>query len=99
MVEKIPHRMTLRDLLIHTEKMTRDITESVHSQFMPKVTEFRDLSRTSRKKSQYPTIHTIDNAAHRVEVSVEELRTLMTSIEANVRHIAERIRKERLDRM
>ena len=27
MVEKIPHRMTLRDLLIHTEKMTRDITE------------------------------------------------------------------------
>ena len=99
MVEKIPHRMTLRDLLIHTEKMTRDVTESAHNNFMPKVTEFRDLARTSRKKSQYPTIHTIDNSLHRVEMSVEELRALMTSIDANVTHIAERIRKERLDRL
>jgi hypothetical protein len=99
MVEKIPHRMTLRDLLIHTEKMARDITESVHCQFTPKVTEFRDLARISRKKSVYPTLHTIDNAMHRVEVSVEELRKLLASVEANVGAIAERIRRERLDRM
>jgi hypothetical protein len=99
MVEKIPHRMTLRDLLIHTEKMARDITESVHSQFTPKVTEFRDLTRVTRKKSQFPTLHTIDNAMHRVEVTVEELRALMTAVGANVGQIAERIRKERLDRM
>ena len=99
MVEKIPHRMTLRDLLIHTEKMARDITESVHSQLTPKVTEFRDLSRIARKKSQYPTLHTIDNAMHRVEVAAEELQRLLTSVEANVVAIADRIRKERLDRM
>jgi hypothetical protein len=99
MVEKIPHRMTLRDLLIHTEKMARDITESVHTQLTPKVTEFRDLSRIARKKSQFPTLHTIDNSMHRVEVSVEELRQLMTAVEANVSAIADRICKERLDRM
>jgi hypothetical protein len=99
MVEKIPHRMTLRDLLTHTEKMTRDITETVHSQFTPKVTEFRDLARGSRKKSQFPSLHTIDNSMHRVEVTADELRVLMTAVAQNVTLIAERIRKERLDRM
>ena len=99
MVEKTPHRMTLRDLLIHTEKMARDVTESVHTQLMPKVTEFRDLARTQRKKSQFPTLHTIDNSMHRVEITVEELRTLMTAVDENATLIAERIKRERLDRI
>jgi len=99
MIEKTPHRMTLRDLLIHTEKMTRDVTESVHTQFTPKVTEFRDLSRTLRKKSQFPTLHTIDNSMHRVEMAIEELRTLMVQIDENATLIADRIKRERLDRM
>jgi hypothetical protein len=99
MVEKIPHRMTLRDLLTHAEKRARDVTDVVHTQFMPKVTEFRDLARAGRKKSQYPTMHTIDNAVHRVELTLEELLKVMASVEANVSQIAERIRKERLDRI
>jgi hypothetical protein len=99
MIEKTLNRMTLRDLLIHTEKMSRDVTESVHTQFMPKVTEFRDLARTMRKKSQFPTLHTIDNSMHRVEISIEELRTLMTTIDENATLIAKRIQHERLDRM
>ena len=91
--------MTLRDLLTHTEKMTRDVIETVHGQYMPKVTEFRELSRPARKKSQYPTLLGLDHAAQRVEVAVTDLRGLMKSVEENVAAIAERIRKERLERM
>ena len=48
--EKPIRRMTLRQLLTHSEKCARDLAEYVHTQFLTSVSDFRDLSRPVRRR-------------------------------------------------
>src|SRR4051794_8773190 len=54
-------RLTLRELLTHAEKLSRDVTELAHTEFAGAVSDFRELSRPHRRKSHFPTMLAIDN--------------------------------------
>src|SRR6266849_10251574 len=53
MVERSTRRMTLRQLLTHSEKCTRDLIEHFQGTLLPRVNDFRDLNRPIRRKSHY----------------------------------------------
>src|SRR5262245_27649499 len=55
-MERPARRMTLRQLMTHSEKCSRDLIEHFNATLLPRVSDFRDLSRPVRRKSNYPTM-------------------------------------------
>ena len=75
MTERPFRRMTLRQLLTHSEKCTRDLIEHFQATLLPRVTDFRDLSRPVRRKSHYPTMVALLNALNRaLQWALKQLR-------------------------
>ena len=60
-------RMTLRQLLTHSEKCARDLIEHFHATVMPSVADFRDLSRPVRRRSHYPAMLALMNALNKLQ--------------------------------
>ena len=60
-------RMTLRQLLTHSEKCARDLIELVHTGFLGKVGDFRDLSRPVRRRSHYPSMIALQNSLKSIQ--------------------------------
>jgi hypothetical protein len=52
MAQKSLRRLPLRQLLASSDKTTREVAELVHTHLLPRVVDFRDLSRPVRRKSQ-----------------------------------------------
>ena len=50
-IEKPTRRMTLRQLMTHSEKCARDLIEHLSSTMLPHVNDFRDLNRPVRRRS------------------------------------------------
>lgn len=67
-------RMTLRELMMHAEKCTRDLIEHFQSNMLSYSADFRDLTRPVRRRSHYPTLMSLQNALRKLEeASVEGL--------------------------
>ena len=62
MIERPQHRMTLRQLMTHSEKVVRDLLEHLNTVLLPREQDFRDLSRPIRHRSHYPTLLALHNA-------------------------------------
>lgn len=84
---KPPHRMTLLELLVHTEKHGTNLHDTFKSSLWPVLAEYRDLSRPVRKRSSYPTMLTMQNtlnalltATQEMDQSVQNLTTWMEDI-------------------
>ncbi|HJT75651.1 MAG TPA: hypothetical protein VJ739_00460, partial [Gemmataceae bacterium] len=75
-LEKPARRMTLRQLLTHSEKVTRDLIEQLQASVLPAVGDFRDLNRPVRRRSHYPTMVALVNSMHKVERTSEETRAV-----------------------
>src|SRR5262249_22679215 len=60
-VERPVRRMTLRQQLTHSEKCCRDLIEHFQAILLPRVADFRDLSRPVRRRSHYPTMVAVLN--------------------------------------
>lgn len=88
MAGEIPiRRMTLRQLLTHTEKQARDLHEQLYTTLLVHLTEFRDLSRPVRRRSNYPTFVALQNAltklvqaGQRTQTMADHLRECLTEI-------------------
>ena len=91
-------RMTLRQRLTHAEKCARDLIEHLHSNLLPRHTEFRDLSRPVRRRSHYPTLLALLNALKNMEQVAEEAQALADYLHQNLQDIREHARKERANR-
>src|SRR5947209_2389967 len=68
-------RMTLRQLLTHSEKSVRDLIEHTQSGVLATILDFRDLTRPVRRKSHYPTMLATMNALNRLLLVHRELQT------------------------
>jgi hypothetical protein len=98
-LERPAKRMTLRELLTHTEKCTRDLIEHYQANVLPQTSEFRDLNRPVRRRSHYPTVLALHNALTRLEESSNEgmeaanylLEQLQQILESASREVASRI--------
>src|SRR5262245_28698017 len=74
--EKPIRRMTLRQLLTHSEKCARDLADLIHASFLARVSDFRDLSRPVRRRSHYPKMVAVQNALRRLLESSEQMQNL-----------------------
>jgi hypothetical protein len=98
MVEKPARRMTLRQLLIHSEKCSRDLIEQINATLMPRIADFRDLSRPLRRKSHYPTLIAVMNSLAKLEQANTEIQTLVEYLGDQLEAIHEHARRERVNR-
>ena len=97
-LEKTYRRLPLRDLMTDAEKRSRDVAEHLHSTWLPRITDLRDLSRPLRRKSHYPTLLALQNALQRVIELTSETGELVEYLEKQLNEIREHARRERLNR-
>jgi hypothetical protein len=91
-------RMTLRQLLTHSEKCSRDLIEHFQATVLPKISDFRDLSRPVRRKSHYPTLVALLNAMNKLQQIGEETQQLTDYLLERLKDIREHARRERVNR-
>jgi hypothetical protein len=99
LAEKPPRRMTLRQLLTHSEKCSRDLIEQINGSFVPRVTDFRDLSRPVRRKSHYPTLLALINALAKLQQATTEIDGLAERLYENLQIIREHALREKINRV
>src|SRR3954453_18615911 len=97
-VERPARRMTLRQLLTHSEKCARDLIEHFQATLMPSVDDFRDLSRPVRRRSHYPAMLALMNALQKLQLVGEETQTLVPYLAERLEEIREHARRERGNR-
>jgi hypothetical protein len=98
MVERPTRRMTLRQLLIHAEKCSRDLMEQINASLMPRIADFRDLSRPVRRKSHYPTLIAVLNSLNKLDQANSEIQNLVEYLGDHLEEIREHARRERINR-
>jgi hypothetical protein len=92
-------RMTLRDLLMHTEKSCRQLIEHVHTSVFAQFSDFRDVSRPVRRRSHFPTFVALQNALNSLASTIQETQTLIEDVNQQLEEIRERANKERINRL
>jgi len=87
--------MTLRQLLTHSEKCARDLAEHLRSTVLAGVTDFRDLSRPTRRRSHYPTMLAIANALTKLHEIDEEVQVQTEYLRERLQEIRDHAGRER----
>jgi hypothetical protein len=91
--------MTLRQLLTHSEKFTRDLIEHVQAALLNQLSDFRDLSRPVRRRSHYPTMVAVQNALRKLCQSGEETLRMLDQLEEELAEIRDHAKRERASRI
>jgi hypothetical protein len=91
-------RMTLRQLLTHAEKCSRDLIEHCQGTLLSSVSDLRDLSRPVRRRSHYPTMVAIQNALKKVLAAGEEAGAISGYLEEHLQEIRDHAKRERVNR-
>lgn len=99
MSEKPIKRMTLRQLLTHAEKASRDLIDLVQTRLLSRVSDFRDLSRPIRRRSHYPTLLAVQNALRKVQETGQEVNLQATDLHEALEAIREHADRERINRI
>jgi len=97
-VERPARRMTLRQLLTHSEKCSRDLAEQLHATLLPRNTDCRELSRPVRRRSHYPTVVALLNALHKLEQADMEVQTLSDYMYEQLEEIRDHAKREKVNR-
>ena len=97
-IEKSVRRLPLRDLLIDAEKRTRDLIEQFHTTLKERAVDLRDLSRSSRKKSSFPTLTALHNALSKLLQADHDAGVLLDLLNQELEIIREHARRERIAR-
>jgi hypothetical protein len=98
MADKALRRLPLRKLLASSDKATRELAELVHTHLLPRVADFRDLSRPVRRKSHFPTMVAFHNGMRRLIEANEQLKTMVESLEEHLDAIRDHAQREKLNR-
>jgi hypothetical protein len=98
MADKSLRRLPLRQLLASSDKTARELAELVHTHLMPRVVDFRDLSRPIRRKSHYPAMVAFMNGLRRMTEANDQLQALMSVLQEHLEAIREHANREKLNR-
>jgi hypothetical protein len=98
-IERPARRMTLRQLLTHAEKCTRDLVEHFQTSMLTRMSDFRDLSRPVRRRSHYPTMMAVLNALKKLQESGAEISSMTDYLEEQMQEIREHAKREQINRM
>jgi hypothetical protein len=91
-------RMPLRDLLIDVEKRGRQFTEHLNGSWVPRAADLRELSRSVRRRSHFPTVAAVQNAVQQMLALKEETDRLIDHIVHELEEIHEHALRERMNR-
>jgi hypothetical protein len=91
--------MTLRQLLSHSEKCSRDMIEHLQATLLTRMSDFRDLSRPVRRRSHYPTMLAVQNSLKKLVEAGQEANVLGTYLLEQMQEIRESARRERVNRL
>jgi len=92
-------RMTLRQVMTHAEKCSRDLIEHCQSTLLTCLSDFRDLSRPVRRRSHYPTLMALQNALKNYVAATVEAMTITDHLLEQLQEIREAARRERVNRI
>ncbi|MBM3997814.1 MAG: hypothetical protein FJ303_27275 [Planctomycetes bacterium] len=98
MADRSLRRLPLRQLLASSDKATRELAELVHTHMLPRVVDFRDLSRPVRRKSHYPTVVAFMNGLRRMAEANDQLQALIGLLQEHLEAIREHAHREKLSR-
>jgi hypothetical protein len=87
-------RMTLREMLTHTEKCNRDLVEHFHGDLIRNLVDYRDLTRPVRRRSHYPTLIALQNALQKLEETSEEALMVTSYLLEQMQEILSSAKKE-----
>jgi hypothetical protein len=97
-VDKPVRRMPLRELMTDAEKRARDLAEHLRHTWLTYAVEIRDLSRTTRRKSQFPTWLALRHAIERLQSADKDTEALLDRLSEELQLIREHGHRERLAR-
>jgi hypothetical protein len=97
--DKPVRRMTLRQLLTHSEKCARDLVDLVQTGFLSKIGDFRDLSRPVRRRSHYPTLIALQNSLKKVLETVQQTHDLAEFLHEHMEAIRDHANREKVNRL
>jgi len=97
-IERPQRRMTLRQLLTHSEKCVRDLLEHLNTVLLPREQDFRDLSRPIRRRSHYPTLLALHNALEKLHEAGDETQQMADYLLELLEEIREHAKRERINR-
>jgi len=92
-------RLTLRQLLTHTDKCARDLNEQLYTSFLSQLSDFRDLSRPVRRRSHYPTMLAVQNSLRKLLKTHEEVQGLTRQLEEYLAEVREHAKRELVNRL
>jgi hypothetical protein len=98
MADKPLRRLPLRQLLASSDKITRELAELVYTHFVPRISDFRDLTRPVRRKSQYPTMLALHNGLRRLTEATDQLNVLIGVLQEHLDAIRDHAQREKLNR-
>jgi hypothetical protein len=96
--ERPLRRMTLRQLLTHSEKCSRDLLDLYSNVLLTRLSELRDLSRPTRHRSNYPTMLAIGNAVKKVTTVDEETQAMAEYLNQHLQAIRDHATRERVNK-
>ena len=98
-IDKPVRRMTFRQLLTHAEKCSRDLIEHCRVTLLSRINDFRDLSRPVRRRSQYPTLLSVQNALRQLQQASEEVLSQANYLQEHLEAIRDQANRERVSRL
>lgn len=97
-VDRPARRMTLRQLLTHSEKCDRDLGDHLHTTLLPRNTDCRELSRPIRRKSHFPTVVALLNALQKLVQADQEAQVLSDYLYQQLEEIRDHAKREKVNR-
>lgn len=91
--------MTLRQLLTYTEKNARELHERLSVNLLSELADYRQLNRPVRRRSQYPTLLTVQNAYRKLMETNDQVQTLAHQLEEALHEIREHAKREIVNRL
>jgi hypothetical protein len=96
--DKALRRLPLRQLLASTDKVSRELHELVHTHFIQRVGDARDLSRPVRRRSHYPSVMALENGLRRLTEAYEQVQTVLGSMVEHLDAIRDHAHREQTAR-
>jgi hypothetical protein len=91
-------RLTLRQILTHTDKCARDLHDHLQTTFLNQLSDFRDLSRPVRRRSHYPRMISVQNALRKLMEGHNEAQALVDQLLELLQEIQEHAKRELVNR-
>jgi hypothetical protein len=96
--DKPLRRLPLRQLLASCDKVSRELGETVHTHFIQRITDCRDLSRPVRRRSHYPSMVALQNGLRRLHEAHEQIQVMISALGEHLDAIRDIAQREQLSR-